>query len=188
MKEQLLARMQGINDWIRNNPQICNANMYEITSCALDRNDYKALDSTDDLDAELNTMVALRKESIDDFLEEVPECKKLYEAVINGDDSTQMLQANQKEVVKKSLSVPFFVYNTRKYGMSGDIKNSDNPMPSFNHDNYNEVQEMVENYSELSDDLKELVAPAINWTLQNSVPAIKNSFTIEAVNVKSNSL
>ncbi len=184
---ELLIRIQGVNNWIEGNPQIGNANMYEITDLALQRNDLTVLGLSDEsLDKEVEKMVKLRDVSISDFLTEVPECKPIYEAVINNSPETQMLNQKQHLAVCKALSVPFFIYNTRKYGMGGDILRVDNPQPNFVHDNLNEVKdEMVSAYAEMSDELKKLVYPAFDWTLQNSLPAIKTLieayFSIEPV-------
>ena len=180
---ELLSRIYGVNNWIEGNPQIGNANMYEITDLALQRNDLSTMGLADEsLYKEINRMVELRKASIYDFLTEVPECMPIFKAVINNDPATQMLSQNQHLAVCKALSVPFFIYNTRKYGMGGDMLRVDNPQPNFEHDNFNEIySEMVSAYDGMSDELKKLVYPAINWTLQNSIPAIKDNISIEPV-------
>lgn len=180
---ELLIRIQGVNNWIEGNPQIGNANMYEITDLALQRNDLSTMGLADEsLYKEIKRMVDLRKASIFDFLTEVPECIPIYNAVINNEPATQMLSQNQHLAVCKALSVPFFIYNTRKYGMGGDMLRVDNPQPNFEHDNFNEIySEMVSAYDGMSDELKKLVYPAINWTLQNSIPAIKDNISIEPV-------
>ena len=41
--------------------------------------------------------------------------------------------------------------------------------------------EMVSAYDGMPDELKKLVYPAFNWTLQNSVSAIKGNISIEPV-------
>jgi len=180
---ELLSRIYGANNWIEGNPQIGNANMYEITDLALQRNDLSTMGLADEsLYKEIKRMVDLRKASIFDFLTEVPECIPIYNAVINNEPATQMLSQNQHLAVCKALSVPFFIYNTRKYGMGGDMLRVDNPQPNFEHDNFNEIySEMVSAYDGMSDELKKLVYPAINWTLQNSIPAIKDNISIEPV-------
>ena len=66
--------------------------------------------------------------------------------------------------------------------MGGDILRVDNPQPNFEHDNFNEIySEMVSAYDGMPDELKKLVYPAFNWTLQNSVSAIKGNISIEPV-------
>ena len=180
---ELLSRISGVNNWIEGNSQTGNANMYEITDLALQRNDLAAMGLGDEsISKEINRMVQLRSTSISDFLAEVPECKPIYDAVINNDPATQMLSQNQHLAVCKALSVPFFIYNTRKYGMGGDILRVDNPQPNFEHDNFNEIySEMVSAYDGMPDELKKLVYPAFNWTLQNSVSAIKGNISMEPV-------
>ena len=67
---ELLIRIQGVNNWIEGNPQRGNANMYEITDLALQRNDLTVLGLSDEsLDKEVEKMVKLRDASISDFLE-----------------------------------------------------------------------------------------------------------------------
>ncbi len=184
---ELLIKIQGVNNWIEENPQIGNANMYEITDLVLQRNDLTVLGLSDEsLDKEVEKMVNLRDASITEFLKEVPECKPIFEAVINNSPETQMLNQKQHLAVCRALSLPFYIYNTRKYGREGDMLRVDNPQPNFVHDSLNEVKdEMVSAYSEMSDELKKLVYPAFDWTLQNSLPTIKTlieaCFSIEPV-------
>ena len=175
---ELFVRIREVNNWIEGKAKIekiGNANMFQITDFALQRNDLNALELADEsIDDQIKRMVDLRKASILDFLTEVPECIPIYNAVINNEPATQMLNPKQHLAVCKALSVPFFIYNTRKYGMDGDMLRVDNPQPNFVHDSLNEVKdEMASAYSEMSDELKKLVYPAFNWTLQNSLPEIK---------------
>lgn len=180
---ELLSRIYGVNNWIEGNPQIGNANMYEITDLALQRNYLSTMGLVDEsINQEINKMLDHRNASIAEFLKEVPECMPIFEAVINNEPATRMLSQNQHLAVCKALSVPFFIYNTRKYGMGGDRLRVDNPQPNFEHDNFNEIySEMISAYDGMSDELKKLVYPAFDWTLQNSIAPIKDNISIEPV-------
>ena len=61
--EELLGRLKGINSWIeQNSSHIGNANMYEIMSCMLARNNIRLLEGDNAfLDAEIEKMISLKQ-------------------------------------------------------------------------------------------------------------------------------
>ncbi len=179
---ELLARMQGINNWIEGNKDsIGNANMYEIMSCMIARNNIRVLEGQNEaLDAEVERMISLRSDSISEFQTDVPESKALFDAVRDG------LTGNSREEMEfmcKCQSVPFFINNTRKRGFDGDITmplevQSSKALPGFDHDNFNEVMGMAMAYDVASDDVKANAYSVVKWTADNSVDALKNAINI----------
>ena len=110
---ELLYRMKGINSWIKNNKEnIGNANMYEIMSCMIARNNIRILEGEKNklLDDEVENMISLRSDSIDEFQQDVPESKALFEAVRKGLTGNSI---KEMELMCKCQSVPFFTNNTR---------------------------------------------------------------------------
>lgn len=183
--EELLERISGINNWIEENKSnIGNANMYEIMSCMIARNNIRVLEGqNEDLDNEVERMISLRSDSISEFQRDVPESKELFEAVRDG------LTGNSKEemdFICKCQSVPFFINNTRKRGFDGDITmsvedQSSRAIPTFKHDNYNEVIGMSSSYDAASDEVKAVAYSAVNWTVNNSVDELRSKITIAPV-------
>ena len=166
--EELLERLQGINAWIEDNKSsIGNANMYEIMSCMIARNNIRLLEGTNEkLDAEVERMISLRSSSIEEFQEDVPSSKILFDAVRSG------LAADSREemdFICKSESVPFFINNARRRGFDGDITMSQDAqlshaIPEFKHDN-----------------VKEVAYEVVNWTINNSVDEIKMDTLINPI-------
>ena len=183
--EELLSRIEGINNWIEENKaNIGNANMYEIMSCMIARNNIRVLEGNNDsLDNEVERMISLRSDSISEFQRDVPETKALFEAVRGG------LTADSREEMDfmcKCQSVPFFINNTRKRGFDGDITmsletQSSKAIPTFSHDNFNEVVGMASSYDTASDEIKSVAYPAVNWTVNNSVDELRSKITIAPV-------
>ena len=188
---ELLARMQGINNWIEGNKDsIGNANMYEIMSCMIARNNIRVLEGKNDaLDAEVERMISLRSDSINEFQTDVPESKPLFDAVRGGLTGTSR---EEMEFMCKCQSVPFFINNTRKRGFDGDITmpvevQASKAMPNFAHDNYNEVMGMSMAYNIASEDVKTAAYPAVSWTVNNSVEALSTRIVVEPVAASGNS-
>ena len=183
--EELLGRIEGINNWIEENKEsIGNANMYEIMSCMIARNNIRVLEGENpELDNAVERMISLRSDSISEFQSDVPESKALFEAVRGG------LTGNSKaemDFICKCQSVPFFINNARKRGFDGDItmsveNQSSRAIPTFKHDNYNEVMGMSSSYDTASDEVKAVAYPIINWTVNNSVDELRNNITIAPV-------
>lgn len=183
--EELLERLQGINAWIEDNKSsIGNANMYEIMSCMIARNNIRLLEGTNEkLDAEVERMISLRSSSIEEFQEDVPSSKILFDAVRSG------LAADSREemdFICKSESVPFFINNARRRGFDGDITMSQDAqlshaIPEFKHDNVEEVKFLAENYENASDNVKEVAYEVVNWTINNSVDEIKMNTLINPI-------
>ena len=188
--EELLSRIEGINNWIEENKaNIGNANMYEIMSCMIARNNIRVLEGNNaSLDNEVERMISLRSDSISEFQRDVPESKALFEAVRGG------LTADSREEMDfmcKCQSVPFFINNTRKRGFDGDITmsvedQSSRAIPTFKHDNYNEVIGMSSSYDAASDEVKAVAYPIVNWTVNNSVDELRSKITIEPIEDSSN--
>lgn len=183
--EELLGRLQGINGWIEENKShIGNANMYEIMACMIARNNIRLLEGKNELlDAEVERMIELRKDSIEEFQEDVPSSKKLFEAVRNGLTGSSR---EEMEYICKAESVPFFINNTRRRGFDGDITmgleaQTSRAIPGFNHDNRGEVGFLVEKYENSSDNVKEASYPVINWTINNSIDEIKMMTSISPI-------
>lgn len=183
--EDLLERIDGINNWIEENKaNIGNANMYEIMSCMIARNNIRIIEGENkELDSEVERMISLRSDSIAEFQRDVPESKELFEAVRSG------LTGNSREemdFICKCQSVPFFINNTRRRGFDGDITmsvedQSSRAIPTFKHDNYNEVIGMASSYDTASDEIKSVAYPIVNWTVNNSVDELKSKITIAPV-------
>lgn len=183
---ELLYRMKGINSWIENNKEnIGNANMYEIMSCMIARNNIRILEGENNelLDAEVEKMISLRSDSIDEFQQDVPESKALFEAVRKGLTGNSI---KEMELMCKCQSVPFFTNNTRKRGFDGDIKMSEEEqrkraIPTFYHDNFQEVANMASSYDEASDEVRSATFEALNWLVNNCVDELKNMIALTPV-------
>ena len=182
---ELLARIEGINNWIEENrTNIGNANMFEIMSCMIARNNIRVLEGINpDLDEEIDRMISLRRESISEFQKDVPESKELFDAVRGG------LTGNSREEMEficKCQSVPFFINNARRRGFDGDITMSledqnSRAIPNFNHDNFSEVMGMASIYDSASEEIRKASYKAVNWTVNNSVDELKSKISIAAV-------
>ena len=183
--EELLARIEGINNWIEENKSnIGNANMYEIMSCMIARNNIRILEGkNEELDNEVERMITLRNDSINQFQSEVPESRALFDAVRDG------LTGNSKEemdFICKCQSVPFFINNARRRGFDGDITmeletQNSKAIPEFMHDNYNEVVGMATSYENAGDEIKKVTYQLVSWTVNNSVDELKSNITLTAI-------
>lgn len=184
--EELLGRLQGINNWIEENQShIGNANMYEIMSAALARNNISELGQ--DVAAstfEIGRMVGYRSDSITEFLEDVPEVNNLFnEVVFNGLTGSSK---EEMEFICKAISVPFFINNTRRRGFDGDItmpeeEQASCAIPGFKHDNRDEIEFLVRGYENASDNIREASYPIVNWVINNSVDEIKMVTSISPI-------
>lgn len=189
--EELLGRLQGINGWIEENKShIGNANMYEIMACMLARNNIRLLEGDNAfLDAEVERMISLRQDSIDEFQEDVPSSKRLFDAVRSG---LTVDSREEMEFICKAESIPFFINNARRRGFDGDITMSieaqlSRTISEFKHDNVGEVKYLASAYEKASDNVKEASNGLVNWTINNSVDEIKMTTLIssyETGNVK----
>ena len=183
--EELLGRLKGINGWIEENKShIGNANMYEITSCMLARNNIRLLEGDNAfLDAEIEKMISLRSASLDEFFYEVNGSEKLFTAVRNGLVASSR---EEMEFICKSLSIPFFINNTRKRGFDGDVTMDINAqvsraIPEFKHDNSGEINFLANGYENASDNVKEASYSIVNWTVNNSIPEIQMTTVIKPI-------
>lgn len=184
--EELLERLRGINNWIEENQSnIGNANMYEIMSAALARNNISELGQ--DVAAstfEIGRMIGLRNDSIIEFLGDVPEANNLFnEVVLNGLNGTTR---EEMEFICKAISVPFFINNTRKRGFDGDITmpeeaQASRAIPGFKHDNRGEIEFLVRSYENASDNVREASYPIVDWVINNSIDEIKMMTSISPV-------
>ena len=189
--EELLERLKGINGWIEENKShIGNANMYEIMACMLARNNLRLLAGDNAfLDAEVERMISLRQDSIDEFQEDVPSSKRLFDAVRSG---LIVGSREEMEFICKAESIPFFINNARRRGFDGDITMGieaqlSRTIPEFKHDNVGEVKYLASAYEKASDNVKEASNGLVNWTINNSVDEIKMTTLIssyETGNVK----
>ena len=183
--EELLGRLQGINGWIEENKShIGNANMYEIMACMLARNNIRLLEGDNAfLDAEVERMISLRQDSIDEFQEDVPSSKRLFDAVRSG---LTVDSREEMEFICKAESVPFFINNARRRGFDGDITMGieaqlSRAIPEFKHDNVGEVKYLASAYEKASDNVKEASNGLVNWTINNSVDEIKMTTSITSI-------
>lgn len=183
--DELLERLKEINGWIEENKShIGNANMYEIMSCMLARNNIRLLEGDNAfLDAEVEKMISLRSDSIEEFQEDVPSSKKLFEAVRGG---LTVDSREEMEFICKAESVPFFINNARRRGFDGDITMGieaqlSRSIPEFKHDNRGEVKFLADAYEKVSDNVKESSYSLVNWTVNNSVDEIKTMTSITPI-------
>ena len=183
--DELLGRLQGINGWIEGNKNhIGNANMYEIMACMLARNNIRLLEGGNAfLDAEIEKMISLRKDSIEEFQRDVPACSKLFDAVRGG---LTVDSREEMEFICKAESIPFFINNTRVRGFDGDITMSideqlSRTMPGYKHDNVGEVRFLANSYENASDNVKEASCELIQWVINQSVDSIKDSISITPI-------
>ena len=182
----LLEKLRVINGWIegiKNN--IGNANMYEIIGCMLARNNIRLLEGGNALlDAEIEKMISLRKESIEEFQRDVPASKELFEAVRAG---LTVASIEEMEFICKAESVPFFINNTRIRGFDGDItmsidEQSSRAIKEFEHDNVGEVKFLAEIYEDkVSVSVKEYIYDLVKWTIDQSIDSIKKSTSITPI-------
>ncbi len=180
--KDLLKRMREINDWIEKNKEnVGNANMYEIMSCMVARNNIRIIEGEKpELDDEVERMISLRSESIREFQTDVPESKPLFDAVragLTGESREEM------ELICKCQSVPFFINNTRKRGFDGDIKmpiekQNSLALPDFEHDNESEVNTMASSYEEASEGVRKKTYPLVLWTVERSIPDLRDTLKI----------
>ena len=200
-RDELLGKLQGINSWIEENKDhVGNANMYEIMACMLARNNIRMLEGGDAfLDAEIEKMIELRKNSIEEFLGNVPGCSKLFYEVRGGltvDTIDKLFDARRNcisaeaiekmDFICKAESVPFFINNTRMRGFDGDITMSideqlSRTMPGFRHDNEGEVRFLAEQYEKASDIIKGDSYRAVKWVIDNSIDRIKDAISISPI-------
>lgn len=183
--EELLGRLKGINSWIeQNSSHIGNANMYEIMSCMLARNNIRLLEGDNAfLDAEIEKMISLRQASIDEFTYEVAGSERLFNAVRNGLTGSSR---EEMEFICKAMSVPFFINNTRKRGFDGDITMGidaqvSRAIPEFKHDNRGEISFLADSYESASDNVREASYSVVNWVVKNSIPEIEMMTSITPV-------
>ena len=184
--QNLLDNLIRINNWIEDNlDNIGNANMYEIMNCMLERNDIQISEGeNDNINAEIDKMLDLRKVSIFELFFCVPECEKLYNAVKDG--SVTASSDEEMDFICRCESVPFYINNIRVRN-DGDIARMDEDLgthPDFQHDNVNEIMKMIECYNNASDKLKELTYKPLNWVINNSI--LKNEISIEPVKEEKN--
>lgn len=185
--EELLKRMQGINNWIEENVgSIGNANMFEIVSCMIARNNIRRLEGDNPaLDHEVERMISLRGNSINDFQSTVPESKTLFEALRGG---LVLPDEDSMDLAVKSQSISFFIDNARKRGFSGDITmplevQQANALPDFRHDNKSEMADLMECYDSADDRVRSIAFPLVEWAVQNSIDRIKDSIDVVAPTV-----
>lgn len=183
--EELLEKLKEINNWIEENKtHIGNANMYEIMSCMIARNNIRLLEGDNAfLDAEIEKMISLRSDALDEFFYEVPGSEKLFTAVKSGLVASSR---EEMELICKAENVSYFINNTRKRGFDGDITMDINAqvsrtIPEFKHDNIDEIKFLSDGYEKASDNIKEVSYGLVNWSINNSIPEIQMTTVIQHV-------
>lgn len=182
-REELLRRMKGINGWIEGNKNsIGNANMYEIMACMIARNNIRMMEGeTPELDAEVEKMISLRRDSITEFQKDVPASIPMFDAVRR--DGLTGASIPEMDFICKTQSVPFFINNTRRRGFDGDITmpvevQESKAIPNFEHDNEGEVKGMAAAYDIASDGVREASSPIVKWVVDNSVAELRRKYNV----------
>lgn len=163
LSKEFLQKISNITNWMKENPQITDVNMYEVSECLLEFSFIEKLFNgirefqDKEMCIEINNkitflmkyMLDMRSKSITDFIDNMNIADLFDSFVKNSFDGIIEHDNKYKELISKEFGVLFYIYNVRK----------DNK--EYQYDNTAEF-EMLKNISNgYKDELSEKLIKAI---------------------------
>lgn len=140
---EILIRIQGVNNWIKDNPNITDANMYEIMNYLIETgwilsglNNNDIPDTAKEVVNEMKYMLSARKDYIEDFITSL-NIKAIWNNYVNNVFSGKLEfnsteeDKKKKELLCKEMGVANYIYGVKRNE------------PNYKYDNKSEFEDMI---------------------------------------------
>ena len=128
LSKEFLQKISNITNWMKENPQITDVNMYEVSECLLEfsfieklfngirefQDKEMCIEINNNITFLMKYMLDMRSKSITDFIDNMDIADLFDSFVKNSFDGIIKHDNKYKELISKEFGVLFYIYNVRK--------------------------------------------------------------------------